>query len=808
MQNTHWRGNSFVALLLLLFVAYFAHDAHAFKTPFKGVGPNIHLDIAHDGLSEFGFQKDALDAINAGMASQDDLAPSNGKFWKSPQNHCDDNKINEGHAYFTERWQVVYDAAKDCYKNQQHLDVARYALGEGLHALHDFYSHSNWVELNLAWNRKPPPVYSWPTQLPPLLKTGYFTIAEGKAIGEELLGKVTSIASSPSETTIWFQAPSQNKHLWAEIDKRPEMIAEARKASLAHFEPAESFYKRWRSADYETALSYVINSQNITHFELNKDDDKSLEGLIKTPSGQTLHEIAKDCAKRATAEEWQKLEDRCWKSQEVFAALAIPAIKGEPIPYLTIDLHPRRTQTLNQPLEGSCEIILNNKKSIEGHGITFRASFSLHEDAPEGKQIGQEITKIVQLENYNDVYNFNLKDLNFLLPDQPNSYYVVAKAAFDRDPTYKPAHASEKVNAFGELIIDEANALPNPQFAGSPINLELKFHTVGCEEGRVFATSSFESEDGTYFSTAAPQQIIRPGTGDWPIVKYQFEPPKAGNYTWKYSLRCSETRAVKGSKVLKALPQQLTKSFVIISQTLNKSEVVLGDTIDMKVVYKIGGLNADKSWVDASETSEVMGQSAGTVSLPSNTRRINYLDNEIVKEMTFKPTAIGVFDWRYSIDIPEFGGKMGTLTFVVKPKPDKAALKLISADVTPTRAKLGETVTLKVKYAIDNLGNGISANVVESSTISGPVTSALPSRVMSVTGTSVIEKQLDFVPPKSGTYDWYYRLDAGQYGTIDNNSAPLQFTIAERGDRKIQLVSAAVQPPSGPAGSTFVLRVQ
>ncbi|CAN5686929.1 hypothetical protein BH10CYA1_BH10CYA1_03710 [soil metagenome] len=804
MNTFLWRLRSLIGLLLVF--AFFSNSVYAFKTPFAGVGANVHLDIAKGGLSEFGFQREALDMINTGMASQDDLRDKNAKFWSMPQNHCDDNKINEGHAYFTGRWQACYDATKDCYKNEGNLAAARYSLGEGLHTLQDFYSHSNWVELQLAAGKKIPAIYQWPTSLPPQLKTGYFTMVEFNAIARDM--GVNVLPFTPNEIIVRMKAPWANRGLFAEINARPEMVREARKANLVQFEPEESFGKRWRSSDFAVATSYANNSKNVTHFELNKDDNKTFEGLIKTPWGKTLHEIAKDCATRATADEWQKFEDRCWKSKDVFAALAVPALKGEPIPFLTIDLHPRRTQTLNQPLEGICEVLLNNKKSIEGHGVALRTSFSLHENAPDGRQVGQEITKIVQLENYNNVYNFNLKDLNFLLPDRPNSYYVVAKAAFDRDPSYKPAEASEKVGAFGELTIDEVSALPNPQIANSPINLELKFHTVGCDEGRVIATNSFASDDETYASTTAPQTILRGADGTWPTVKCRFEPPKQGNYTWKYSLRCAETSAVKGSLILKALPQQLTKSFVIISQKLNKSEVTLGDTIDLRIIYKIGGLTGDKSWVDAAETSEIMAQSTGTTQLPSNTRRINYLDNEIVKEMTFKPTAIGVFDWRYAIDIPDFGGKAGTLTFVVKPKPTKPTIKLISAEVSPTRAKLGDTVTLNVKYGFDNLGTGDTAAVNETTTISGPVNAALPSRKMTVKGTTVIEKRTAFVAPKSGTYDWYYQLDGGLYGTIDNNSAPLQFTIGERNERKIQLIGAEVQPQSGPIGSTFVLKVR
>ncbi|MFZ0835292.1 MAG: hypothetical protein WAM92_19900 [Mycobacterium sp.] len=58
---------------------------------------------------------------------------------------------------------------------------ARAAFGGLAHALQDFYSHSNWVELNTAagdFERMPPPLMPTcdPAALPPELHTGYFSM--------------------------------------------------------------------------------------------------------------------------------------------------------------------------------------------------------------------------------------------------------------------------------------------------------------------------------------------------------------------------------------------------------------------------------------------------------------------------------------------------------------------------------------------------------------------------------------------------------------------------------------------------------
>ncbi|XP_053703540.1 von Willebrand factor A domain-containing protein 7-like [Synchiropus splendidus] len=60
--------------------------------------------------------------------------------------HFDDEHINEGRAIITSNLQAVKAANK-----QENYEAARKALGMLMHSLQDFYSHSNWVELNFAF---------------------------------------------------------------------------------------------------------------------------------------------------------------------------------------------------------------------------------------------------------------------------------------------------------------------------------------------------------------------------------------------------------------------------------------------------------------------------------------------------------------------------------------------------------------------------------------------------------------------------------------------------------------------------------
>lgn len=185
-------------LLLLLFAILIAGSttSYAFKTgsPFQ----NIHLQIIDAALQPSGFSAEAIGRINQGAASQDDIQSP--KFWID-SHHCDNNQIKEGIDYFRDRCEHALDVAYDCYKNEGDASTARFRFGEGLHALQDFYSHSNWVELQYLDGQKPIAfrwdLYSpwsrnsasnsyergWTGPLPAGLKTGYFSTAEMKNAG-------------------------------------------------------------------------------------------------------------------------------------------------------------------------------------------------------------------------------------------------------------------------------------------------------------------------------------------------------------------------------------------------------------------------------------------------------------------------------------------------------------------------------------------------------------------------------------------------------------------------------------------------
>ena len=183
----------FAAVLLICF-SFVQQILFAFKSGFKVSSldyiVNIHRSILERALQsgEIGVTQACLNIIDQGAASQDELTSP--KFISSPQNHCDENKIAECHAYFVERFRVAAEASRDAFKDTDPNDPnssiykSLYALGEGMHTMQDFYAHSNYLEWLLR-NGKPLQRVDW-NNLPGFLRTGSFHY-EAKSLNEYLI---------------------------------------------------------------------------------------------------------------------------------------------------------------------------------------------------------------------------------------------------------------------------------------------------------------------------------------------------------------------------------------------------------------------------------------------------------------------------------------------------------------------------------------------------------------------------------------------------------------------------------------------
>lgn len=133
-----------------------------------------HRQITRDVLSPF-FTPDAIEVAVAANDAQDYLR---GQI-RHPEYHVD-NSIPKGYAYMLAQKQqaLQYLRQKDCTQGLQ-------ALGRCLHAVQDFYSHSNYVKQWLDGNGGLE--HAAPDDIPPLLdwtsveglRTGRATFREG-----------------------------------------------------------------------------------------------------------------------------------------------------------------------------------------------------------------------------------------------------------------------------------------------------------------------------------------------------------------------------------------------------------------------------------------------------------------------------------------------------------------------------------------------------------------------------------------------------------------------------------------------------
>ena len=91
--------------------------------------------------------KKAIEQIADSDASVDDLHSEGGTQFDKSASHFDGENFQGSQERLTNYMLAVITALQD-----QDAKKARYSLGQALHTLQDFYSHSNWIEMG---NRSP-----------------------------------------------------------------------------------------------------------------------------------------------------------------------------------------------------------------------------------------------------------------------------------------------------------------------------------------------------------------------------------------------------------------------------------------------------------------------------------------------------------------------------------------------------------------------------------------------------------------------------------------------------------------------------
>ena len=288
-----------VILLLLLVRAY------AFKT-FRMFGGTIHQNISSAALTPQGISEASFQVIDDGNTSQD--IPETAKF-SDATHHCDNSKLAESFAYIQERTQFIIEQAFQAHRNQEALKNALYAFGELLHTAQDFYSHTNYIELNLKRNvsLRPEdiPLFNWDNlkESPPQpagIKSGYF----------------------------YYENPALNEATITFLSRDAVCAFLLKEFKDLKFASSEEFKNRCKT--FTGYILYASDPQfSVLHYDLNKDASDSMAGSKVVPAtGKNLFEYAFNLAVRETERQWLKLEGLIRKKYPEDAKEIIEALKS------------------------------------------------------------------------------------------------------------------------------------------------------------------------------------------------------------------------------------------------------------------------------------------------------------------------------------------------------------------------------------------------------------------------------------------------------------------------------------------------
>ncbi len=299
-----------VLSLAALFTFMFIPASLAFKSGY--IYEAIHEAIIRSALKQYGFQEASLKFVIEGADSQD--AVSSKKFTDSPTHHFDDCLINQSIAYFKDRFSEAVKNSFNTYKHygsaEQKMNIKNtlYTFGEGLHTIQDFYSHSNFAEMQSASNKQDQPV-DWEA-LPAGLKTGYF-YWNGYSDNESTRSRATSVKKI-------------KEHYAAQ-------------GSNLNFHTDSQWKARESNPTFSNCMNYVLDKKyQCLHYELNKDDQNQPEGSVKLPDGRTLHAKARNLAIMETARQWLNFEKDLIEKYPQKSQLIIPALKGYDVPVIEI----------------------------------------------------------------------------------------------------------------------------------------------------------------------------------------------------------------------------------------------------------------------------------------------------------------------------------------------------------------------------------------------------------------------------------------------------------------------------------------
>lgn len=282
-------------------------QAFAFKT-YTSFGGAIHEEITKAALVTGGpkIAEECFKQIDAGNTGQDD--PSSAAF-TTASHHFDDNQLKDSVQYVEDCYTEIRARVCNADKDSNDWTFVLNKFGELLHTVQDFYSHSNYVELQLKANgnllpAQIPIVSNW-NSLPSGVRTGFFYYA-GLSDNEAVLQSGFSLPTSdPNRDTFIGKLPQQSG---------------AKYATNAEYSKIKN---------YDQRLNYVNNLKyTLIHRDVNKDNGATEEGSAINPvTKRNLYAYARSAAIKETERQWQRLETEVKKNCPLRANDIIDALK-------------------------------------------------------------------------------------------------------------------------------------------------------------------------------------------------------------------------------------------------------------------------------------------------------------------------------------------------------------------------------------------------------------------------------------------------------------------------------------------------
>jgi hypothetical protein len=266
----------------------------------------VPKDVPNDGQVHDGIITEALDGLASperiktliwAAARNDDPT---GERFGDERRHFDSNKIDKSLEWVLGRMETAIADGALADKEERKLQSSLEALGDLLHSVQDFYSHSNYIELTLKAGVDPEKIepIDW-AKRPAGLKTGYYCNGENG--------------------------------IWARVTTRQACIDEIHKG-IFDTEFATDRQKAELAGDadsYDGAIAFATSKYDFLHYDINKDNSRKPMGRIVHPGSKlTLFEIARRVAVKETRRQWKILLDGLRKESGERASAVTSAVSG------------------------------------------------------------------------------------------------------------------------------------------------------------------------------------------------------------------------------------------------------------------------------------------------------------------------------------------------------------------------------------------------------------------------------------------------------------------------------------------------